>query len=488
MSCGGRSPLWPGSVMKMSEYHRQHPLMILQMMIRGLIQMVWILIVVLFSLSNAEQDFITIYIMVAVLVLTFVWAVLSWLFFTYRFEDDTLHIRSGIIFKQERSIRKQRVQSVNVFTNILQQPFQVSRLQVKTAGSGTEVEFNLHSVKWKEAERIRDALRGSTMAQEGRGEASEPIRFHSVNRREMFIAGLTSGRFLVLFSLIFAIYFQFAQFIPPEYVDQMLEQLEATPIHLLLLLSALILLASWLISTLYFVIQYYNFNIWRGEDTLHLSWGIIEEKKVTVRVERVQALTVKESPLRQMVGRCSLHMELTGGGEKNTEQIKLLCPILARRDVDQFLLDILPEYSLPEIMAPLPSRSRRRYLFRAVIPVLIIALPLHYLQVPFFFLAYLPLVLAVPLAILRHREAATALSGSHLCLRFRYFSLVNAMVKKNHLQSLTLSANPFQRISSLRNVSTAVLSSPAGVRFTVKDVDMTEAAGIWSWYSRDAGQ
>ncbi|MGE4275024.1 MAG: hypothetical protein AB7E27_03035, partial [Candidatus Methanomethylophilaceae archaeon] len=36
--------------------------------------------------------------------------------------------------------------------------------------------------------------------------------------------------------------------------------------------------------------------MWRGEDTLHLSWGIIEEKKVTVRVERVQALTVKESP------------------------------------------------------------------------------------------------------------------------------------------------------------------------------------------------
>ncbi|MDD3398488.1 MAG: PH domain-containing protein, partial [Candidatus Methanomethylophilaceae archaeon] len=89
-----------------------------------------------------------------------------------------------------------------------------------------------------------------------------------------------------------------------------------------------------------------------------------------------------------------------------------------------------------------------------------------------------------PLGLLRHREAATAVMGSHLCLRYRYFSRLSVLVKKNHLQSLTLSANPMQRLSSLHSLSVAVLSSPAGVRFTVKDVDKSDAADIWAWYSR----
>ena len=467
----------------MSEYRRQHPLMIVQTTIRGLIQLIWLFLVLFFSLSNMEQDFYSLYLVAGIFVLSLGWAVLSWLFFTYRLDNDSLHIRSGVIFKQERSIRKQRVQSVNVFTNILQQPFRVSRLQVKTAGSGTEVEFNLYSVKWEEAELIKEALRG---VYDTNKESQEPVagRVHSVDRREMYIAGLTSGRFLILFSLLIALYFQFAQFIPEEYLEEAVHQLEATPLHLLISMITAILVVSWLLSTVYFVIQYYNFNIIREQDTLHLSWGIIEEKKVTVKVERIQALSIRESPLRQMLGRCSLHMELAGGADKNQDQMKLLCPILARRDVDSFLMDILPEYALPESMISVPSRARKRYLIRAIIPALLIALPLHYMQIPYFYLAYLLIIPCIPLGLLRHREAATAVMGSHLCLRYRYFSRLSVLVKKNHLQSLTLSANPMQRLSSLHSLSVAVLSSPAGVRFTVKDVDKSDAADIWAWYSR----
>lgn len=467
----------------MSEYRRQHPLMIVQTTIRGLLQLIWLFLILFFSLSNLEQDFYAIYIVGGLFILSLVWAILNWFFFMYRLDDDSLHIRSGVIFKQERSIRKQRVQSVNVFTNILQQPFRVCRLQVKTAGSGTEVEFNLYSVKWDEAEHIKDALRGG-FSPKDESQDTASGRTHRVDKKEMYIAGLTSGRFLVLFSLLIALYFQFSQFIPDDYLEEAFHQLETTPLHLLLMLILVILVISWLVSTIYFVIQYYDFNILRDEDTLHLSWGIIEEKKVTVKVERVQALSIRESPLRQLLGRCSLHMELAGGADKNQDQMKLLCPILARKDVDRFLLDILPEYSLPESMMSVPSRARKRYLIRAIIPALIIAITIHYMQVPFFYLVYLLIVPSLYLGMLRHKEAATAIMGSHLCLRFRYFSRLNVLVKKNHLQSMSLSANPMQRWSSLRSVSIAVLSSPVGESFTVKDVDLNDAEHAWRWYSR----
>lgn len=475
--------------MKMFEYRRQHPLMIVQQSIRGFLQFIWLIFILLVTWSSTpNQDFSALYIIGVLFSVSFVWAVLSWAFFTYRFENDTLHVRTGVIFKNERSIRRERVQSVNVFTNFLQQPFRVSRLQIKTAGSATEVEFNLYSVKWEEAEHIRQVFQSNDMARTSEIVSGSRNPVYKVQKREMLIAGLTSGRFLILFTFLFALYSQFAQFIPEELVESLLDQLVSTPIHLILMLTTGLLLASWLASTIYFVIQYYDFTVTRQGDHLHLSWGIIEQKKVSVKVERVQALSVKETPLRQLFGRCSLNVELAGGASEKQEQLKTLCPILAVRNVDEFLLNILPEYTLPNKTDPLPPRSLRRYIFRAIVPPLLLILPLHYMQVPYIHLAYLSLAPVIGLALLRHREAATSIMGNHLFMRFRLFSKVSVMVKKNHLQSLTLASNPLQRISSLRNVSVAVLSSPMRAYFTVKDVDTKEVGKIWAWYSSDKRQ
>lgn len=469
--------------MRMSEFRRQHPMMVVQQSIRGFLQFIWLIIIFLLTLSNdPSKEFSALYILGALFLITLIWAALSWVFFTYRLENGTLHVRSGIIFKKERSIRSERVQSVNVFTNFLQQPFRVSRLQVKTAGSA-DAEFNLYSVKWEEAERIQQALGSHTVERKIELEKDFQYPVHKVEKREMLIAGLTSGRFLILFTLLFALYAQFAQFIPEEMVESLLDQLVTTPLHLVLALGSGLLLTSWLVSTLYFIIQYYDFTVMRQGDDIHLSWGIIDQKKVTVKVERVQALTVKETPLRQLFGRCSLNVEMAGGASKDQEQLKMLCPILAFKNVDAFLLKILPEYSIPQSTCPLPTRSLRRYVVRTTLPSLVIILPLHYLQLPYFYLAYLLLIPALVLALLRYREGATAIMGNHLFMRFRFFSRVSVMVKKNHLQSLTLSSNPFQRLSALNNISTAVLSSPMSAYFTVKDVDKEEINKIWSWYS-----
>jgi putative membrane protein len=59
------------------------------------------------------------------------------------------------------------------------------------------------------------------------------------------------------------------------------------------------------------------------------------------------------------------------------------------------------------------------------------------------------------------------------------------MMKRSHIQSLSLTANPFQRLAGLRTVRSSFLSSPAGKSYSLKDLDAQDAQAVRDWYSRN---
>jgi putative membrane protein len=249
-----------------------------------------------------------------------------------------------------------------------------------------------------------------------------------------------------------------------------------------------LLLVSWALSTVTFAIQFARFTLRRYEDRLEVSWGVIKRNHVTVRLHRVQALVVHQGLLRQPFGLCTMLVEVAGGGTKEKERVSLLHPLIRKRELEEFLRDILPEYRMPKVMTPLPKRSQRRYLFRALAPVTaLVAIMIsasHLWEVPYAWSSLLLLVLAALLGRSRHADAMTSLDGGQLTLRFRNVSLHHVLIGRSHVQSLTLSANPFQRLGRLRTVSISLLSSPARKSFWVKDVEGAEAQAIRDWYSR----
>lgn len=399
--------------------------------------------------------------------------------------------KKGLLFKKERSIKRERVQTVNIRTNYLQRLLGVATVQVETAGGSKESELSLTAVNLEETHNIKAYLEnyGQVPDYKSRGmERTDKIEnVHKIPLWDLFLAGATSGRFMLLFSLIAAAFSQFYPYIPETYLRFLVEQIipeNSVDFILLTVLIFLLLFLSWMISTIVFVIQYADFTITRQADDIRLSWGIIEQKEFNLNLNRLQAVSIKEDLLKQPFGLCSITAEVAGGGSKEHNYVTVLYPLLRVRELTNFLDQILPEYNIPENMQSLPTRSRKRYVFRLLAPAIVIVA----LSVQTFVYGWI-LIIILPLALLlgqsRYKTGGTFISDKQLTLRFRNINRYHVLMMKNHIQSLELSSNVFQRIRNLNTVKASVLSSPSGKDFKVVDIDNEESNKLWDWFSRD---
>jgi putative membrane protein len=475
----------------MSELRRQHPLLILLDTGRGLISNLSIALIIAISLPNDTfGGFVgnAIVALLAIFGLSALFNVFRWYFFLYRYEEGLVHIRQGVLFKRERTIRRDRVQSMNTNANVIQQAFGLVTLQIKTAGVSVDAEVNLKAVSKGEAERIKEHLYAN-----GARSESEPVEVPKASRflqgRDIWLAALTSGRFMVLFSVVALIYAQVFEYIPQSYLDKAVESFSTIPLMVGIGIAAGLFLLTWALSAIVFVIQFANFSVRRFEDRLEISWGVLKKNHVIVKLHRLQAVVVQQGLLRQPFGLCTMLVEVAGGGAKENEKISLLHPLIRRKEVEAFLNDILPEYHMPLASVVLPKRALRRYLFRSTVPMAVLIsitiTAFHFWDLPYSWVSLLLIIPALLLGLSRFRNGSLSVEEDQLSLRFRYLSLVQVLIKRSHIQSLSLSANPFQRIGRLRTVQSSFLSSPAGKSYSLKDLDSEDAKAVRDWYSRN---
>ncbi len=506
--------------MMMYEQRRQHPVMIPLATFRTMLYMLPPLVIVMIQGFADGNVLRALFILAAgaciLLVGILPFQILGWAYYTYRYDAGYLHIKQGVIFKKERSIKKERVQTVNITRGIIQRLFGLASLQVETAGGGSESELSLTAVKLEEAYNIKNSLErpeGAAHQEAGATEKSgrpgwgieavietalparradkdkeageteaEKETVYQASYPELFLAGATSGGFFVIFSVIGVIFSQVFPYIPDAFWEFMLEQITAIAAVTVAIIVFLLVLVSWLISTVTFVIQHANFTLRRSGDRLHVSWGVIEQKQLALNLNRLQALAVHEGVLRQPFGRCALMAEVAGGGSREQNYATTLFPLLRNSELPAFLKEVLPEYDLPSSMVPLPRRALRRYIFRAIAPALLIIVPLQWL--PYGWLAFLLLIPAFFWGRSRYYAGGTAVDEKQLTLRFRFVNRFKVLIRRNCLQALQVSVNPFQRWWNLRTVQAWVLSSPAGKSFRVTDTGLEVAKKLWNWYSR----
>jgi len=430
------------------------------------------------SLLALLWAFLLIFLLLFALALVYFGA--SWYACTYRFEEGHLILSTGILFKKERSVKRERVQSVNTSADVLQRLFGVATLEVKTAGTGEESGLTLIALPWEEIQRISALLETSRPEPSSAMKREGEVVYH-LPAGDLLLAGITSGQSLILFSFLAVVFSQVYGYIPEHYMDRLVELATSLSYLVIIIAIVILLLISWLISILVFAIRYANFTLRRHEDRLDLSWGIIEQRHMNVSLRRVQAVSIREELLMQLFGLCSVNMEVAGEWSGERQEVKLLYPLLRSRELPRFLEGVLPEYKIPDSMSPLPKHSLRRYLIRSLVPTLALVALLQ--LAPYGFLTIPLIPIAALLGISRYRTGRISVGEGQLTLRFRNLNRYLVMMRREHVQSMEVSANPFQRLSGLRTLKAAVLSSMSGRVFTLKDIELMEARRVWNWYS-----
>lgn len=492
----------------MSEPQRLHPAAILILAIRVSRQLILPLLAPVFlSLLNQGLDalglgFIILLgsVLTLLVVLSAGWGFLYWQRYTFQVINNELHLQQGILVRNQRTIPRERIQAIDFVEGLLHRIFGLVAVRVQTAG-GSEPGFSLIGISRADAEALRRelSLRPSQVREIDTSDlvtdpddpdttaeildseaAPEPIR--SLSFSELLIAAATSGGIGIALPIIASGMSLLNNAMPN--VDLFEEATRLFGGVSWWSIALFVLLAAWIMSFIGTILAHAGFKITRSDNNLLIERGLIEKRRATVPLNRIQAIRVTDGVLRQPFGYTMVRVESAGYGEDAGES-SVLFPMLPRSEVNDFLEAVVPEFAwVPESFQRPPRRAIRRYITRMTMIGLLISGIVAAIFYPVGLWALLTVPLFSAFGYLSYRDAGWAVSSGTIALRSRSLARSTAIIPKRRIQSSDVHQNILQRRASLGNISATVASGISGATFSVIHLDKGVADQLFAWTGR----
>src|SRR5690606_20283774 len=129
-------------------------------------------------------------------------------------------------------------------------------------------------------------------------------------KKALFIVASTSGGFGILFSFIGAIFSQIEEFLPERFYESVFETFLSSGIAFVAILIIVIALLAWIASFISTVLRFGGFTVKKKENELIIERGLLEKRKVTIPINKVQAVRIDEGILRQPFGYATVSVEV----------------------------------------------------------------------------------------------------------------------------------------------------------------------------------
>ncbi|SMO43793.1 PH domain-containing protein [Gracilimonas mengyeensis] len=475
----------------MSEFKRQHPIAAVSRVL-SLIRENLITIIILLFIGTSRTQGYFIYFLLGGLAIALIGGVFGWWVFKYRVYEEELQIKKGIFVKNQLYLSKDRIQVIDITEGILQRMFGLVKVEVKTAGGGTET-ATISAITREEAEALRTELRKrkngkeqelqeeSEAVAQNQEEEVEVLDSWKLSTRDLVFAAFTSSNFGVIASILGAVSGQLDEFINEETVRYVYDMAPGySNVTVIVGLVVAIIVISWLLSFLGVIFKYSDFRLQKTKKELIITSGLLERKHITVPFNRIQAVRYVEGVIRQPLGYGMLYVESAGFNQSDKGRSIVLVPYLAASRITEFLGDFLDDYSMPELNVTPPKRAKWRYIRRINYAMLVIV-PLLWWLLDYGWLSILAVPILSWLGWLRYRDAAYGVSEELIHLRYRTISRTTAVVKRRRVQNVELSENPFQKNKQLNTLKVTVASGAGGMGFEIEDLDSGQAHQVLQW-------
>lgn len=462
--------------------------------------------------GNTGQQLIYLGIGTVIAVVSAVFNLLEWQFFRYAFTDRQLVVRSGVFQKQERAVPFERIQAINVEEAPLERLVGIARVKVETAAGGA-ADIKIDALERGRAYRLREELAAArararqddpASADEPTGEvaeasastlSSEGELLRKLSTPELLALGATSGRIGPAAAVAGAL-LQFGTEIFPETWWERIpieraDALTNVSVAITLLFTAAIL--AWLLAIVSTALTFGGFELRRSGDQLLVQHGLLDRRRTTIPIQRIQAVVVGEPLLRQPFHYADIRFESAGGGSGQAGAQNgsgVLFPYLPLGEVEGLLQRTAPSFATDPSTAMttrLPDRALRRYIFTATLDwVLFVGIVMAVLgfwadrwidQVSWQQVALLFLVtpIFIWLGWARWRDGGWTIDDRLLLLRWRGLSRQTMVTRTERIQHRTLTTDPFQRRAALATVRVSVASGMAGGHFALPHADDGDA-------------
>ncbi len=259
---------------------------------------------------------------------------LSWYFTRYQVTEQHVRVNSGIIFRQQRQARLDRVQAIDVVQPFLARVFGLAELKFDVADAG-ESAVRLSFLKLGDAQKLR-----ATILARAAGVTVDPDNPQEVQEApEREVLALSPSRVIgaaALSGSTIAVLVGLVAVVVSIFVFE-----SGAPLAALLPIGIGVVGAYWNALNTGF-----NFRAAISPDGIRIRYGLLDTRTQTVPPGRVQAVGVVQSPLWRLKGWYKVTVNVAGYGTSATGEAQAratLLPAGTRDEVLQILALVLPD-------------------------------------------------------------------------------------------------------------------------------------------------
>ncbi len=411
-------------------------------------------------------------------------SIFRYVFTYYGIADDKLVIRTGMLFRRDRTIPIARIQNIDLKRTPLHRLMGVTEVRVETAGAeGSEAHLSVVGVS--QAELFRSDLldRAGRTSHKPGGPVPQVLRSSSLG--ELLLAGATENRVGVIVAGIFGL-LEFAGDAAEERVKQTAKELAhelpgidwANQIVVAVAVALAFLLAGWLVSITLTLIRYHGFTLSRLGDELRCAYGLLTRHEAVVPLVRLQVLRLESNVLHRLAGLNSVTADTAGAADENTAGGAVtLSPLMPRSETAAFSRAVLPHLRLDDVpLQPVSPLAVRRGFIRFCLLGTLLLTPLAFAldPAPALLAGAAPVFLLAAYALARWRYSALRwhCDDEFLFARAGMWTRRMWIVPQEKVQSVSVSSSPFQRRLGLATLHVA--TAGAGERSNAVVVDLEQ--------------
>lgn len=295
----------------------------------------------------------------------------KWFTHKYELDDEAFHLYKGLFNKSERTIPFSKIQNTNRHTSIFHRIFHMTSIHFETAMTGENANITFAVISQAEADRIEAHLKNADQDTEEQNhkydemeveveqhqEPNRTIHFQPT-KKDILKASFSSLSFLVLIPLIGSFYYKINQIFHVEdmaegFFEKMIGSWWVVTITVIILV-----IASATFGIVRTYLKYGKYEISSDSNHIYITKGVIDETAFSISKEKVQAIEMKQSMMKRLLGLAEVKLTSAGlQSEEDTLEVNTLYPFLPLNKAYEMISDTLPSYSITQKMIRLPKKS-----------------------------------------------------------------------------------------------------------------------------------
>ena len=411
---------------------------------------------------------------------------LKWYTSTYELKEDSIVLREGVFVKKQRTTTYERIQDHHIQTNFIHKLLGLTTIKLETGTTDDDSTLTFEAVSLEEADRILELVhrKNSNRVEEAEEEAVAKHIYFRSTQKDNLKAALTSFSFLAIFPLIGAGYSYIDDFFDVEQSTKTVLTYFMDHFVLLVPLAVIALLLSFGIGYIQTLIKYGNYEIAGDDRRIYISKGMLNRSTFSIQKGRVQAITIKQSLIKRLLGMAEVKVVSAGQTESSEQEISSLYPFLPKHEAYSLTNELLPDYHIEEEMIHLPKKVLWLRLIRPYYLSIIALIGLFIFKRDWIWLAAGLFVIELFFRILNYKFSSYLQTETFIQVRNGGFVTETFLTKRKHIQQTSISHSWLQRQFDVATLEFTNRSKPLVVT-SLPDVPKEAAIEFHEWYKND---